>query len=127
MKKLTVYVLDEKDIKFVESLAKVGLKKNISKTLVYLSNVEEVNSRDIELGANLRQPEVCLVMAELTNEGWVKEREVRKHGKGRPAKYYRLSVGIADIISTLEERKRKETQAHFMNIESLRLLSEKAK
>ncbi len=127
MKKLTVYVLDDKDLKFVESLSKVGLNRNISKTLVYLANVEETTSREIEIGANLRQPEVCLVMQELMNQKWIKEREVKKEGKGRPAKHYMLSVSIADIISTLEERKRKETQAHFLNIESLRLLSEKIK
>jgi len=127
MKKLTVPVLDDKDKEFVESLVKVGLNRNISKTLVYLANVEETISRDIEIGANLRQPEVSLVMHELRSQGWVGEREIKKEGKGRPVKCYKLSVGVADIISTLEERKRKEAQDSLKNIEKLRLLSDKIK
>ncbi len=127
MKKLTVPVLDDKDKEFVESLVKVGLNRNISKTLVYLANVEETLSRDIEIGANLRQPEVSLVMRELRNQGWVGEREIKKEGKGRPVKCYKLSVSIADIISSLEERKQKEAHAHLKNIEKLRLLSDKIK
>jgi len=123
MKKLTVPVLDDKDKEFVESLVKVGLNRNISKTLVYLANVEETLSRDIEIGANLRQPEVSLVMRELRAQGWVGEREIKKEGKGRPVKCYKLSVSLTDIISTLEETKRKEAQAHLKNIEKLRSLS----
>jgi predicted transcriptional regulator len=127
MKKLTVPVLDDKDKEFVESLVNVGLNRNISKTLVYLANVEETLSRDIEIGANLRQPEVSLVMRELRAHGWVGEREIKKEGKGRPVKCYTLSVGLADIISSLEESKKKEAQAHLKNIEKLRLLSDKIK
>lgn len=127
MKKLTVPVLDDKDKEFVESLVKVGLNRNISKTLVYLANVEETLSRDIEIGANLRQPEVSLVMRELRAQGWVGEREIKKEGKGRPVKCYKLSVSLTDIISTLEETKQKEAQAHLKNIEKLRLLSDKIK
>lgn len=127
MKKLTVPVLDDKDKEFVESLVNVGLNRNISKTLVYLANVEETLSRDIEIGANLRQPEVSLVMRELRAHGWVGEREIKKEGKGRPVKCYTLSVGLTDIITSLEESKKKEAQAHFKNIEKLRLLSDKIK
>ena len=127
MKKLTVPVLDDKDKEFVDSLVKVGLNRNISKTLVYLANVEETLSRDIEIGANLRQPEVSLVMRELRAQGWVGEREIKKEGKGRPVKCYKLSVSLTDIISTLEETKRKEAQAHLKNIEKLRSLSDKIK
>lgn len=125
MKKLTVPVLDDKDKEFVESLVKVGLNRNTSKTLVYLANVDETVSRDIEIGANLRQPEVSLVMHELRNQGWVGEREIKKEGKGRPVKCYKLSVGIESIISALEESKRKEAQASLKNIEKLRMLSDK--
>lgn len=125
MKKLTVPVLDDNDREFVESLVKVGLNRNTSKTLVYLANVDETVSRDIEIGANLRQPEVSLVMRELRNQEWVEEREVKKEGKGRPVKCYKLSVSIEGIISTLEERKQKEAQASLKNIEKLRLLSDK--
>ena len=81
MKRLTVPVLDEKDKSFVESLVSVGLKRNVAKTLVYLSGVGETISREIELGADLRQPEVSIVMRELKDEGWIDIREIKKNGK----------------------------------------------
>ena len=127
MKKLTVPVLDEKDKEFVETLVNVGLKRNVAKTLVYLANVDETISRDIELGADLRQPEVSIVMRELRDQGWVDEREIKKEGKGRPLKCYKLATGITDIISMLEERKREEAQVHLENIQKLRSLSDKLK
>ena len=127
MKKLTVPVLDDKDGEFVESLVKIGLGRNVAKTLVYLANVDETISRDIELGSGLRQPEVSLVMRELREEGWVKEREIKKEGKGRPLKCYKLAIGIAGIITSLEERKQKEAQDHIKHIQKLKSLTDNLK
>jgi len=124
MKKLTVPVLDEKDKDFVDSLVSVGLKRNVAKTLVFLSNVEETVSRDIELGADLRQPEVSIVMRELNEEGWLEVREIKKDGKGRPLKCYRLARPLSDIINILEERKKHEAEHNLENIRKLRSFSD---
>ncbi len=123
MKKLTVPVLDEKDKSFVESLVSVGLKRNVAKTLVYLSCVGETISREIELGVDLRQPEVSIVMRELKDEGWIEIREIKKDGKGRPLKSYRLSKSLSDIIGILEERKKSEAEHNLENIRKLRSYS----
>jgi predicted transcriptional regulator len=127
MKKLSVPVLDEKDNEFVETLVNVGLNRNVAKTLVYLANVDETITRDIERGSNLRQPEVSIVMHELRDHNWVEEHEIKKECKGRPLKSYKLATSIPDIISMLEERKREEAQVHLENIQKLRSLSDKLK
>ena len=75
--------LTEKDEKIINLLTEAGLNKNIARVIVYLSKTEEAISRDIERSANLRQPEVSLAMKELKELGWVKERELKKKGKGR--------------------------------------------
>jgi len=124
MKKLTVPVLDEKDRNFVDSLVSIGLKRNVAKTLVYLSGVGETVSREIELGADLRQPEVSIVMRELKEEGWLEVQEIKKEGKGRPLKSYHLSKPLSDIIGILEERKMSEAEENLENIRKLRSYSD---
>jgi predicted transcriptional regulator len=50
--------------------------------LVYLANTEEVASRDIEHGLDIRQPEVSAAMGYLTEKKWVSFRENRNESKG---------------------------------------------
>jgi len=76
--------------------------------ITYLANVEEATSREIEIGSNLRQPEVSIAMRTLRNNNWVEEREIKKDGKGRPMKVYRLTISLEEIIKHFEEEKRKE-------------------
>jgi len=71
MKKLSVSVLDDKDEESVNILMELGLKRNVARTLVYLANADEVTSRSIELGADLRQPEVSIAMRKLREGDWV--------------------------------------------------------
>ncbi|MDI6639918.1 MAG: ArsR family transcriptional regulator [Methanocellales archaeon] len=123
MKKLSVSILDDKDEEFANILMDIGLNRNVARTLIYLANADEVTSRSIELGANLRQPEVSIAMRQLRDKNWVVEREIKKEGKGRPLKCYKLSVPIQDIITHLEETKRKQAEKDLESIERLRKLS----
>ncbi len=100
--------LTEKEEKIVRLLSETGLNKNIAKVVVFLSKSGEAISRDIERAANLRQPEVSLAMKELKEWGWVKERELKKKGKGRPLKSYKLTLDLKEIVSELVEKKREE-------------------
>jgi len=84
MKQENSYVLDEKDDKAVQLLSDLGMPKNLAKTLLYIYQVDECRSADIERGADLRQPDVCVAMQELRMRGWVKKRDLKKKGKGRP-------------------------------------------
>ncbi|WP_456370188.1 ArsR family transcriptional regulator [Geoglobus sp.] len=111
--------LDSKDERLVDLLAEAGLNRNIARVIVYLSKAGEAISRDIEREANLRQPEVSLAMKDLKNLGWIKEKEIKKKGKGRPLKSYKLSLDIKEIVRELVERKREELKRLERDLEEL--------
>ena len=127
MKKEGVLVFDEKDEEFAETLMNIGLKRNVARTLIYLASAREALSKDIELRANLRQPEASIAMRELREAGWIEEKEIKKEGKGRPLKSYKLAVPLKEIINNLEQKKQKETEQDLKNIERLRNLSKSLK
>ncbi|KAF5419012.1 MAG: hypothetical protein C5S49_00905 [Candidatus Methanogaster sp.] len=123
MKDLSVKVLDDEDEEFVDILIKQGLKRNTAKVLAYLKGVDTATSKDLEVGSDLRQPEVSIAMRELRADGWVAETDEKKPGKGRPYKVYSLNVPIGDIIMKLEEKKKVEVEEAMKNIERLKALS----
>lgn len=122
MKNQSVRVLDLADEEFADTLMGLGLKRNVAKTLTYLKNVDEVTSREIERGSDLRQPEVSNAMRELKNMNWVIIREQKKPGKGRPFKIYRLDEKINSIITQLEHQKTMESRIMMDNIQRLKLM-----
>jgi predicted transcriptional regulator len=123
MKSLSVNVLDKADEEFADTLIELGLKRNVAKVLTYLKNVKDVTSRDLEMGSDLRQPEVSIAMRELEELGWIGEREEKKPGKGRPYKIYKLETKIESIIEHLESQKKKESQAMMASIKRLKELT----
>lgn len=122
MRNQSVKVLDLADEEFADTLMGLGLKRNVAKTLTYLKNVDEVTSREIERGSDLRQPEVSNAMRELKNMNWVVIREEKKPGKGRPFKIYRLDEKINSIIKQLEQQKTMESRRMMDNIQRLKLM-----
>jgi len=84
MKQKNSFVLDDKDNKAVEIFSSLGMPKNLAKTLLYIYQVDECRSADVEHAADLRQPEVSIAMQELRRRGWIKKRDLKKKGKGRP-------------------------------------------
>ncbi len=123
MKESTTQQLDDKDVEFAETLTNLGLSRNVAKALAYLRGTEEVTSRDLEIGSNLRQPEVSIAMRELKKLGWVLEREEKKPGKGRPYKVYKLKTKTGTIIGFLEDQKKRESQKILEDIKRLKELS----
>ncbi len=111
--------LSELDEKVVKLLGETGLNRNIAKVIVFLSKAGEAVSRDIERAANLRQPEVSLAMKDLKEWGWVKERELKKKGKGRPLKSYKLTRELKDIVTELVAKKREEIRRIERDLEEL--------
>jgi len=120
MKQKKQPVLDESDEKVVELFAELGVPKNLAKTLLYISQVEECKSADVERGANLRQPEVSVAMQELRRRGWATKRDVKKKGKGRPVHVYRLTTPLSEIIKQLEEEKMKELNSIKESLQELK-------
>jgi predicted transcriptional regulator len=53
-------MLDEKDLEFVDALRSLNVPRNVAALITYLANTSEATSREIEMGTNLRQPEVTL-------------------------------------------------------------------
>jgi predicted transcriptional regulator len=84
-----IKVLDEKDQELVEALEAVGVRRNVATIIVYLKDLDEATSRDIEKGSGLRQPEVSIAMRTLREKGWIGERDVKGTGKGRPMRFYK--------------------------------------
>ncbi len=56
MKQKDSYVLDDKDNKAVEIFSSLGMPKNLAKTLLYIYQVDECRSADVEPWAILLNP-----------------------------------------------------------------------
>ena len=120
MKESTVTVLDNEDREFAEILRSLGMNRNTAILITYLASVGESASREIELGAGLRQPEVSIAMRDLRDKNWVSEREVRTGGKGRPSLVYTLTKPINVIIKHIEDEKLREHAEFMENIRKLK-------
>ncbi|MDH7516756.1 MAG: ArsR family transcriptional regulator [Candidatus Thermoplasmatota archaeon] len=93
------------DDKVIKIFTELGMPKNLAKILMYISQVDECRSADVEQGTKLRQPEVSVVMQQLMKKGWVKKRDLRKKGKGRPIHIYKLTYPLGSIIENFEKEK----------------------
>jgi len=110
MKRKKSLVLDENDDKAVQLFVGLGMPKNLAKTLMYVSQVDECKSANVEQAADLRQPEVSVAMQEIRRRGWAKKRDVKKKGKGRPAHVYKLVINLPEILKSFEQEKLKEVE-----------------
>jgi predicted transcriptional regulator len=94
--------------------------RNVAALITYLTNANEATSREIEMGTNLRQPEVSIAMRTMRNNNWVEEHDVKVAGKGRPMKVYKLGVPIGEIIKHYEEEKNNEAARTMQAIQRLK-------
>ncbi|KUG20594.1 MAG: ArsR family transcriptional regulator [Methanomicrobiaceae archaeon] len=120
MKSEKVRYFTPKEEELAELLMGIGIKRNVSKVLVYLASTDEATSRDIERGTDLRQPEVSIAMRHLKECKWVETRESKSESKGRPVKIYTLSRPITDIMDTIENEKKKEARHQLELIKKMR-------
>ena len=116
-------MLDEKDLEFIDALRSLNVPRNVARLITYLANTNEATSREIEMGTNLRQPEVSIAMRTLRQNNWIDERDVKAEGKGRPMKVYKLSVPIQEIIQHYEVEKNSEAAETMQAIQRLKELS----
>jgi len=124
MKQKKTNKLDQQDEKAVSLFEELGMPKNLAKTLLYISQVEECRSSEIEHGANLRQPEVSVAMQELQKKGWITKNFLKKEGKGRPVHIYKLKSPITDIVNNFEQEKIHEIEAIQKDLTDLKSLIE---
>jgi len=122
MRESTVKILDDKDLEFVETLRSLSVPRNVATLITFLANVDEASSREIEMGSDLRQPEVSIAMRTLRDNNWIEEKEIKREGKGRPMKVYSLKASIDEIIRHFEEEKMHESALAMESIQRLKQL-----
>ena len=122
MKRKNSFVLDEKDDKAVTLFSELGMPRNLAKILMYISQVPECRSADVEQGADLRQPEVSVAMQEMRRRGWAKKRDLKKKGKGRPVHIYTLTRALPEILKNFESEKMKQVQTIKSDLSELQSL-----
>ena len=118
-----VKILDDRDREFAETLQKLGVERNVSTMITYLMNVDKATSREIEIGTDLRQPEVSICANTLRHNGWLEESNFKSEGKGRPSKVYKLRISIAEIIEHLEGERIQKSSQLMQSIQKLRQLA----
>ena len=116
-------MLDEKDLEFIDALRSLEVPRNVAGLITFLANTNEATSRQIEVGTNMRQPEVSIAMRTLRQNNWIDERDVKAEGKGRPTKVYKLGVPIQEIIQHYEVEKNNEAAKTMQAIQRLKELS----
>ena len=120
----TPYRFNSQDEKIIKVFTDLGMPRNLAKTLMYISQVEECRSAEIEHGANLRQPEVSVAMQQLQKKGWISKRDRKKKGKGRPVHIYKLTSPINPIVANFEKEKIKEIDVIKKDLTDLKKLIE---
>ena len=115
-----VQYFTEKETEFVDLLIGIGVSRVVAKVLVFLANTPEATSRDIERGADLRQPEVSIAMQHLKEQGWITSRQVKTESIGRPQNLISLSRPIAEIIDCIQAEKKGEIQKKMALAQKIR-------
>lgn len=123
MREAVVGGLNDDQLEMANILRRLGVQINVAKLITYLAAAGESTSREIEMGAGLRQPEVSIAMRTLRRENWVREYDVKAAGKGRPHKVYALTTPLDEIIGLIEEGKRKDSAQAIESVQKLRGLA----
>ena len=124
MREAVVGAMDDDQLEMANILRRLGVQINVAKLIIYLATAGESTSKEIEMGAGLKQPEVSIAMRTLRRENWVNEREVKStEGKGRPHKVYALITPLDEIIRLIEEDKRKDSAQAIESVQKLRDLA----
>ena len=120
MRECSVKMLDDKNLEFAKVLQRIGVPHNVATIITYLMNVDRATVRDIELGSDLKQPDVCTASRVLRDNGWLEETDVKRGGKGRPFRVYKLKATVFEIIRHFEEEKTRESIQIMEDIQKLR-------
>ena len=120
MKQKNIYTLDRDDDKAVQLFIKLGMPRNLAKTLLYISQVDECKCADVEQGVDLRQTEVSIAMQELRERRWIKKRYLKKKGKGRPVHIYTPTKNLSEILKVFEQEKLKEVESVKSDLSGLK-------
>lgn len=116
--------LRKKDKKTIDALTTIGLSGIKATILIYISQNQPVLAKEIERGADLRQPVVCREVNQMIKKGWVKRSKVKmEEGRGRPQYEYRLRKTIKEIVSGMAKEKKEEIKKQKKAIEKIETLT----
>ncbi len=110
-------------MEFIEALRNLKVPRNVAALITYLADTNEATSREIEVGTNLRQPEVSIGMRTLRQNNWIEQRNIKADGKGRPMKVYKLIVPLNSILNHYEEESKRESTRAMESIQRLKELT----
>jgi predicted transcriptional regulator len=117
------FAFNAKELEMIALMRSLGLPKNLSKVLVYLSKAKEVMSHDIEKSVHLKQSEVSVILKRLRERGWLKSRTLKPEGKGRPNQLHKLTFSFRRVIRDIEQEKMKEVDEIKKKIATLKRLA----
>ena len=115
-----VYTFTKKEESAANLLIEAGLVRYAARTLIFLANIPEATSRDIERGTELRQGEVSKAIAYFAEMGWVESRKLAPAKAGRSTCIYRLGLPFSEILSAIEQEKRDEMERKIALIRRVR-------
>ena len=104
------FAFSARDREIMTLMSSLGINKNISKVMLYLSKNGEASSRAIENAVDLRQSEVSIVTSSLRRKGWLISRNLKKPGKGRPTSLFKLRYPLPKVIKDIETEKQLEME-----------------
>ncbi len=92
-----IEVFTEEDEQIVNQLRAIGMTRKAAKVLTYLMQKGAGAARDIEISADLRQPEVSVGLKELST--WLDVELVTRAGYRRPVTIYAMKVPFKEVVN----------------------------
>jgi len=100
-------------------LEPIGFGKHDAAVLSYLISMKKSVSADIEHTCRLRQPEVCLSLGKLVEEGFVTYTKKKKEGKGRPVHIYSVNEKILSMLNQKLRQKQSELESDIKKLNEI--------
>lgn len=119
MREERIIVFTEREEEIIDLLMKIGIRRMIASTLVFLAHTPEATSWEIERGTTMQQPAVSLAIKDLTERHWVTSCEIPSKRKGRYVKKYSLAISFRDILTVITKEKKREANNRLNIIHKL--------
>lgn len=120
MKHKEITVFDEKEEGYVTLLEKFGLSRSMAKIIICLMVHEECTSREIEVITGIKSSTVSIILKKLREDRIVTADKKAEKPGDRGVMHYSLSGDISNVLTLLEEKKRKETSLYIDKIKKIK-------
>ena len=109
--------------KLSKLLITAGFTPRVAKALAWVIHhgTGTITSRELEQGADLRQPEVVFALRVLSDQGWLTVTETKKReGLGRPFSQYSVIRDKAQSFAEIEKMMNAKTSSIRETLEQIR-------